>query len=339
MTAKETADHMSGVLGFKITRDAVKMKMHKRSLKSRNHTGTKTRDNSAAGAPGLSVDEKGDAQVLTLRSKTVRTLDGALDAAGTDLCVWEVERHVINKWDQGSKQTDGTVQVVELWQVKVWLRRVAPKPIVDAFEMLCERLPAAKPGPIRVRVPPLKDPHLLELTLFDAHFGKVCWGQETGSSYDVKIARRVYAEAVEDLLARVQGYPIEPMLYPIGQDFFHVDNWVGTTVKGTQVDTDGRFQRTFEVGAEAVIESVKLCIKIAPVKIIWVPGNHDRTTSWYMAKTIQAYFREEDRVVVNASPQPRKYHRYGVTLLGFTHGDEEPHRDLPTIIASEEPQD
>ncbi|KKM66722.1 hypothetical protein LCGC14_1478300, partial [marine sediment metagenome] len=117
MTAKETADHMSGVLGFKITRDAVKTKMHKLSLKSRNPTGTKTRDNSAAGAPGLTVDEKGDNQVLTLRSKTVRTLDAALEAAGTDLCVWEVERHVINKWDQGSKQTDGTVQVVELWQV------------------------------------------------------------------------------------------------------------------------------------------------------------------------------------------------------------------------------
>jgi hypothetical protein len=337
MSIPETAERMTKVLGRKLTREAVQMKMHRLGLKSRNKIGAKARtDEERFGKPGLSVQEKGDAQVLTLRSRTIRTLEGALEAAGVDLTTWEVERHVINKWDQGSKRSSGDVQVVELWQVKVWLRRVAPKPIVDAFEALCERLPAAKPRRLKA-AGKLEDPHLLELALFDAHFGKLCWGQETGSPYDVKIARRVYADAVEDLLARVQGYPIERVLYPLGQDFFHVDNWVGTTVKGTPVDTDGRFQRTFEAGAEAVIRSVELCLDVAPVKIIWVPGNHDRTTSWYLSKVIQAHFRNEDRVVVNASPQSRKYHRYGASLIGFTHGDEEPHRDLPTVMASEEP--
>jgi hypothetical protein len=334
MTAAEVTESISAEIGVRLSVGAVNSRKTELGVKCLRGD-ARRRAISGRGDPGLRVEESGDSRVLTLRSSTVRTLEGALAEAKVDLGVWEVDRFTVNKWDQGQKREDGGAQVVELWQVKVWLKRVAPKPIVDAFEALCERLPAARPS----RAPRAKvtDPHLLELALFDAHFGKLCWGQETGSPYDVKIAARVYANAVDDLLARVAGYPIERVLYPIGEDFFQVDNWIGTTVKGTPVDTDGRFQRTFETGVDAVTQSIERCLRVAPVKVIWVPGNHDKATSWYLAKVVQAYFRDDPRVVVNASPRSRKYHRYGTSLIGFTHGDEEPHRDLPTIMASEEP--
>jgi hypothetical protein len=37
---------------------------------------------------------------------------------------------------------------------------------------------------------------------------------------------------------------------------------------------------------------------------------------------IDAYFRETKSVTVDTSPAPRKYHRYGQNLIGFSHGKE-----------------
>ena len=36
-------------------------------------------------------------------------------------------------------------------------------------------------------------------------------------------------------------------------------------------------------------------------------------------------------------PRPRKHLRWGNTLIGYTHGEDEAHRDLPSIMAAEWP--
>jgi hypothetical protein len=279
--------------------------------------------------------------VLTLKSKTIRTLDVALREAKVDLRVWRVERWIANKWDQGQKRKDGGAQVVELWQVKVWLRRIAPKPVERAVESLMRRLtsPARRRVEVGHRRRPTRARHMLEMCLFDAHIGKLCWGKETGDSYDVQIAVDVYRNAAEDLLGRVRGYAFERVLFPVGQDLFQVDNWMGTTERGTAVDFEGRFQRTFEMCADTVRSVVNRLAVVAPVKIVWVPGNHDPATSWYLVKFLEAYYRREPRVVIDSSPSRRKYERYGTCLVGYTHGHDEPHRDLPTIMAGERPAD
>ena len=41
---------------------------------------------------------------------------------------------------------------------------------------------------------------------------------------------------------------------------------------------------------------------------------------------------------MDVEPKPRKYVRYGRVLLGITHGNEEKHSSLPTIMASECPE-
>ena len=145
----------------------------------------------------------------------------------------------------------------------------------------------------------------------------------------------MYVDAVEDLLSKSASYNIEKILLPIGQDFFHINNAENTTVKGTAQDVDGRPHKVFEAGYMAVIKAINNCLRTAPVEVLWIPGNHDRETSYYLAKYLEAYYRNTDHVTVDAGSKSRKYYHYGVTLLGFTHGNEEPHRDLPIIMASE----
>jgi len=312
-----------------------------------------------AGEPreSISVEGSGDLIAVHSQSRTVRTVEAALKEAKVDLRIWEVDRYVVNKWDGYTKNIDKdlvytqgkatghTTQVpnpvtVELWQVKVWLRRKVKKEVQDGLEMLMETM--AKHSPKYPKHPIIKgvqNPHLLEVSVFDSHFGKLAWGAETGVDYDLKIAERLYHDAVVELASKARGFPIERILFPLGQDFFHIDNPANTTVNGTQLETDSRYPKIFHAGVVSCVKALDYLSAIAPVDVLWVPGNHDRTTSYHLAFALQTWYRLNDRVSVDVSPSPRKYKSYGKCLIGFTHGDEEKHSSLQSIMASERPKE
>lgn len=288
----------------------------------------------------LEVSGDGDGEVLFLRSRTIHTVEDALAEAKVDTAIWEVERYLINKWDSAAKlkRPGGErLAATELWQVKIWLKRRAPKHVQDGIQALCERLKNYKPP--KASRSRKKGGELLEVSLFDSHFGKLCWGAETGTDYDTHISEKIYQNAVEDLISRVEGSRIEKIWFPIGNDFFHVNNWQQTTEKGTPQDHDGRFAKVFEIGEMALVRAIDTCRQVAPVELFWIPGNHDPATSYYMLRVLNATYSGSGDVTVDVSPMPRKAKVFGKCFVLFTHGDEEPHRDLPTIAATSYPQE
>jgi len=132
---------------------------------------------------------------------------------------------------------------------------------------------------------------------------------------------------------------VERWLFPIGNDFFHMDNRKNMTTGGTPQDVDGRYEKIIEAGEMAVIWAVERMAQTAPVSVIHVPGNHDRTASWHLARTVEMWFRNNSRVSVDRGANPRKYFRWEKTLLGLTHGNEEKKQSLPSIMSVERPQE
>lgn len=305
----------------------------------------------------FTVEQSNDNQTILSVSNSIRTLEGALTAGEVDLAIWEVDRYVINKWEVGAKYREqdlswdkGTISgkairknewlVQPLWQVKVWLKRKVPQEVQDAIELLMAR--ADKHSPRYKKLPAIihiKDPHLLEISIFDAHFGKLAWKPETGTDYDLKIAEKIYHNAVVDLSSKAKGFPIEKILFPIGQDFFHIDNPNNRTVNDTLQDVDSRYAKMFECGVMACVNAIDYLMKIAPVEVLWVPGNHDRTTSYHLVRELNSWYRLAGNVEVDASPATRKYFQYGSCLIGYTHGDDEKHSMLPTLMADERPKE
>ena len=276
----------------------------------------------------LEVDVKEDVAVITSHSKTVRTLEQALKASAVDTKVWEVERFVINKWDCVAKiepknSKKKVLAATELWQVKVFLRRKVPVTIEEGLKLFLAQVPAAKTD--RIFYEKHADPYLLEVSIWDHHFGKLAWGRETGENYDLKIAEQIYSDAAHELIEKSRGFNIDKIVLPIGQDFFHVDGPNNTTTAGTPQDVDGRLAKIFATGQRALINLCDLLMGIAPVHILWVPGNHDWYTSWYLIKVLEAHYRHTRTVTVDASEMPRKHIEYGVNLLGYTHGCDEKH--------------
>ena len=156
----------------------------------------------------------------------------------------------------------------------------------------------------------------------DFHLGKLAWGEETGGQdYDLKIAEKLWRKTVADLLSKAElfGAP-ELVLFPIGQDYFHFDTPQTTTTSGTQLDSDTRWQKMYSKGVELLVWAVEQCRAIAPVKIIWIPGNHDTVLSYTATVGLAQRYAECKGVEVNLSPTRRKYFSYGSSLMASRNG-------------------
>jgi hypothetical protein len=101
---------------------------------------------------------------------------------------------------------------------------------------------------------------------------------------------------------------------------------------------DSRLIKIYQKAKKAVIKAIDYCRQIAPVDVMWIPGNHDMNVSYYLCDVISEVFSADQDVRVDVGPKWRKFYPWGKGLICYTHGVEEPLRDLPSIIATEEPQ-
>lgn len=261
-----------------------------------------------------------ESKELTLEAERVVTLEDALAKADVDLTRWDVERWVVNSWEVGAKGPDKLVRVTPLWQVKVWLKAKKGWDPSEFRAILKKDLTALAPT-YQANNYTKADPLLFELSIFDAHFGKLAWSPETGQDYDVKICRARYMKAARCLLGRALQHKPERILYVVGNDFFHVDH-KGQTTSGTEVDCDGRWQKAFRIGKDCCITVAEEASQIAPVDILIVPGNHDREKAFCLGEVLDARFTNNHDINVMNDPDPFAYYRWGKVLLGFNHGEE-----------------
>lgn len=190
----------------------------------------------------------------------------------------------------------------------------------------------AKP---RIRYEAKKEAHLLEVAPVDLHVGKLSWGEETGTDYDIRIAEQVFTDAIEDILERAKAYQVTQIVFPVGNDLLQVDSPANTTTAGTYVDTDSRYIKSFRRARAITSWAIHEMGKVAPVLVPIVPGNHDRITAFHLGEVLEAEFASDSHIQIDNRPLLRKYHRFGITLLGWTHGSEEKAADLPLLMANE----
>lgn len=291
--------------------------------------------------------EKADDCSLTYYGVEIKTAEQLLESQGIDLRIWEVVEQRINNWEVTGKRSlgmdkDRRWQGDELWktgnrQITVKLRRLAPKPIQDAIRgLLKEVVPLSlSRSPKR----PKEHRHLMELGLHDIHFAKLCYGVETGTNYDLRIAEEETMSAIDRMIERAAGFNVERIHLPVGSDFCHYNSEEKTTANFTPMATsaDDRLTKAFRVMCRVLQYAIEKCLTVAPVDVIYIAGNHDRTIAWFLTEWIAAKFDHTEDVTILNSPTHRKYVAYGPSLLGYTHGDEVPADKLPGLMAQERP--
>ena len=273
---------------------------------------------------------------LSYRGTRIQTLEGLLAFAKVDLEEWQVERHTINKWEVAAKTAEGMATTF-LFQIKAWLsRRVVETRLKGFLDALQENLRREAPiRPALVHRPGAKG--LLEISIMDHHFGKYCSAAETGRAYDPDIAERMFTTALEDLLHKAAHQPVEKVLMVCGNDYFNTDFLGRTTTAGTPQDEAVRHTDSFARGRVLLVRAIDRLRQVAPVQVLMVSGNHDTQRLYYLGHVLEAHFHKTPDVQVENGPQPRKYFQYHHNLIGFTHGNNEKHFDLPLLLATEQP--
>jgi hypothetical protein len=267
----------------------------------------------------------------------VQSLEALLAAAKVDRTVWYVDRWVCNKWDAAAKDASDELVTRPLWQIKAWLKRI---PGADLLRELRAELLAdirATPRPV-VALRHRGGSHLLTVNAKDLHIGKLAWAPETGENYDIPTAVAAFRSGLEDLLHKAAGFEVAQIVMPVGDDLLHVDNIQGTTTSGTPMDRDSRYPKMFRAAVQAMREGALRCAEMAPVRLVIVPGNHDRLGAFHVGEVLHAMFEGTRGIVVDNTPPLRKYVRWHKVLIGYTHGSEEKHADLPLIMATEQPE-
>lgn len=293
--------------------------------------------------PIVRLHPDGSKTVEWEQKNRIITIDDLLDVANVDRNKWKIEYDYVNSWETTMKDNNGHPVVCTNHQVKVKLVPntdfLTMEELVKQYkEEIKEHSPEYRP----IHRQPIYDEDeavMIIMDLFDLHVGMLAWAEETrDESWDSKIVRERAMNALERLITYCSPYPIEKIVFPVGNDLFHVDNKNNETTRGTTQDVDTRYLKMFRRAQKLMIDMVDRLRQIAPVEVVVVPGNHDQERAAYLGETLNAWYRNDPEVVVNNRASLRKYIIYGSNLIGLTHGKHEKMSDLPLIMASEEPE-
>ncbi len=263
------------------------------------------------------------------------TMEKVYEKLGVNGNLFKIKKIQQSRWN--AQKAGG--EIIEMVAVKVKLEPIIGVDIdIEKMKKLFDEIPPFKAPKIERVVGNKIDKNVMvEIPLLDVHYNKRTEKFITGSEYNSDIADIRFKEVVDQV---IQSYPYaSTYVLQIGQDFFNVDTFAGTTTGGTPQDIHQSLEVMFNQATMTTIEQVKKLASLgAKVVIKYVPGNHSKLMSWMLTKYLEAYFEKTKNVEVDATPHKRKYVRWGTNLIGFSHGDKE-HKNLPFIMQQEAAQD
>ena len=267
-------------------------------------------------------------KLLAITADELKNPESLLKAHGFDISEWELVSARNNIWNVYSKQ-DG---VQELYSSKIVVKprtEISVEEMSKWFDKLDRNYSLP---PIRFKKENNGNKCLL-IDIADLHLNLYASMFVTGNEYNCQIAEQLFFHVINDVLSRTNHYEFDKIIFVIGGDMLNSDNLAGTTTKGTPQSNEKHLFEAYEKICEMTIKAIDILSEYAPVEVVYVPGNHDMSTGFKLAKYVDAWYRKDEDVYVDYSPLPRKYVKYGNTLMVFAHDGNV--KTLPRLIADE----
>jgi hypothetical protein len=186
--------------------------------------------------------------------------------------------------------------------------------------------------PKKHKIPKVKHDSTKELvcgimSLQDIHFGK-----EGNDTID-----KDFEDAVIDLITRAtKVHFIKDLYFVIGGDLINMDTFTGTTTSGTSIDNSMKPTEAYMEAFNAMHWAIHfLKDHCKTLTVVYIPGNHDRLTSFHLAHALSRSIDCPD-IIWDISYQERKVHVWHDNFNAFEHGDSIS-KNTPLVYASEFP--
>jgi hypothetical protein len=176
------------------------------------------------------------------------------------------------------------------------------------------------------------DLHLLEISAFDLHIGKI---GIKGDEYNLEIAEERLFSAIEHLLYRAQGFYIDKILFIVGHDLLNSDgDWpIPATTRGTPQFNTNYHIDMYRTARKLMIKAIDTLSEVADVHVMVIPGNHDRESIMHLGDALELYYENNENIKVDNNDCLMKAIPYGNNLIISDHGDGPKIADLPGIIS------
>lgn len=227
-------------------------------------------------------------------------------------------------------QRDAEGRVIQDW-IRAMPDAAAQEAAMKAtVEALKESIPRASPVPM----PPIGNINLLnQYTVTDLHFGMLCWGEETGADYDLKIAEQLL---LDWFAAAIKMSPdaSTAILCQLG-DLLHHDAQISVTPTHAHVlDADSRLQKMIRVVIRTMRRIVQMLLeKHNQVHIIMADANHDPAGGAWLREMFAAFFEDEPRVTVENGASTFYAYEFGETSLYYHHGHKRKINSIDSVFA------
>lgn len=180
---------------------------------------------------------------------------------------------------------------------------------------------------------------LCVIPLGDPHVGLYAWAAETGQDFNLEIAEANLVAAVDHLVDLAPAAE-EGLLINLG-DFFHADTPENRTSRsGHALDVDTRWSKVMGVGIRIMRRCIdRMVEKFGRVTVHNVIGNHDDCSAVMLGLCLANYYEREPRVHVDTSPGAFHWYRFGLNLIGDTHGHTAKPEKLPGVMSVDRARD
>jgi hypothetical protein len=159
----------------------------------------------------------------------------------------------------------------------------------------------------------------------DLHFGKE----------DNSLIVEEFENAIITLVSRsYMSHKMDKIIYVVGGDLLNMDTFSGTTTSGTPLDNSTRAHEAYAQAFDALYWSINYIKQFCTtLEVVYIPGNHDRLSSYHMAHALSKCFPTKD-IVFNVDYSERKVVVYGHNFFAFEHGDVTK-KNTPIVYATE----
>ncbi|MFS1518514.1 hypothetical protein V1503_18935 [Bacillus sp. SCS-151] len=248
-------------------------------------------------------------KLVRMTAEQSKDVNYLLKAHGFDKATWELVNAKNNIWNVYSKQ-DGAQT---LYSSKITVKpKTADFDIEKLIELISENV---KQITIKKSTDNATHSKLLEIPLYDMHFGV------SNLEY--------YQHHLQEIVSKIHNHPWEKILFVIGQDLLHNDNFKGQTANGTiieKVDMVKAFDEALQFYTTLITEAIK---NSNDVECIYVKGNHDESISYGLFRTLQATFPQ---VQFDGSLKQRVGFTWEKVFIGLSHGDKGANRIIENFM-------
>lgn len=268
------------------------------------------------------IELKGDGSVFSdklieICEADLKSPKSILLAHGFDPELWEVMNCKNNLW-HSPRPKDMGLRI--LYQSKLTTKPLVPAWTEERLTKMFDSLKDKDFSPIKI-VPSQysRNGKSLLVPIADLHIGLLATMQANNNEYNMEIMENLYRSTISQIKERISGQKFEEVIFVVGNDFLNTDNLTNTTSKGTPQDSAAFWYSLVDKAIELIIVGINSFLEVSPVYVYNAVSNHDGQTMYGIMKVIEATYKTNVNVWVDTSPLPRKYHKFGKSLVAITH--------------------